>query len=500
MAGYSERMLELFRGTMDAHGVYVVPNSKLGGKLKGQARTLREPVTVDLWTKHLSGQQSLGVIPITKENTARWGVIDIDELGIDLRLLSAKIEDFKLPCIVCRSKSGGAHVFLFLADFVPAEDLIAKLRELSSGLGYGKAEVFPKQAELLSEKGDIGNWLNMPYFDADKTTRYAVRSDGSPAPLKQFLDVAEATRVTASQLEELKIENKHEELLDGPPCLQHLTSQGFPTGTRNHGLFALGVFLRKAFPDAWERKLEEYNRLFMRPPLDHQEVSDVSKSLKKRDYFYRCNDAPIVSYCNAPVCRTRKHGVGAGSAMPVFSGLSKLDTDEPIWFLDVEGKRVELTTDELQVQPRFQKRCMDTLNMMPPKMSEIAWQRLIQYMLDNVVVIEVPKEVSKSGKLEELLETFTSDRARALSRDELLIGKPWVEGGKIYFRLRDLEEFLNRHGIKINRSQIASYLKDHGGETKFFNIKSRGVNTWGLKAPAEHKEELAVPDFGRSPL
>jgi hypothetical protein len=44
----------------------------------------------------------------------RWGCIDIDSYaGFDHQKLINKIKQFKLPLVVCRSKSGGAHVFLF---------------------------------------------------------------------------------------------------------------------------------------------------------------------------------------------------------------------------------------------------------------------------------------------------------------------------------------------------------------------------------------------------
>ena len=43
----------------------------------------------------------------------------------------------------------------------------------SAYLGYGGCEIFPKQEELLVERGDIGNFINLPYFDAEQTMRYA---------------------------------------------------------------------------------------------------------------------------------------------------------------------------------------------------------------------------------------------------------------------------------------------------------------------------------------
>ena len=41
----------------------------------------------------------------------------------------------KLPLIVCRSKSGGAHVFLFTSDYVSAKLMRDKLVQIRAVLG-----------------------------------------------------------------------------------------------------------------------------------------------------------------------------------------------------------------------------------------------------------------------------------------------------------------------------------------------------------------------------
>ena len=137
-------------------------------KAQGKAKTIKTVgATVNHWKAHLEGKKGLGIIPIDEENSVRWGAIDIDIYSLDLEKLVQKIEEFKLPLVVCRSKSGGAHVFCFLKEKIPAGDMQDKLREISAGLGYGGVEIFPKQREVLVERGDIGSWLNMPYFEGD---------------------------------------------------------------------------------------------------------------------------------------------------------------------------------------------------------------------------------------------------------------------------------------------------------------------------------------------
>ncbi len=174
-----ERFKNIFEGLDRAHGVTIVGESNGNGqKVKGKSFVKREPVTDELWQKHLEGVDSLGVIPINDENKCKWGCIDIDSYaGFDHKQLINKIQNLNLPLIVFRSKSGGAHVFLFTSEYVSAALMQDKLNEIRSVLGYGGSEVFPKQRELKS-KDDTGNFLNLPYFNGDNTTRYAFNNNG----------------------------------------------------------------------------------------------------------------------------------------------------------------------------------------------------------------------------------------------------------------------------------------------------------------------------------
>ena len=87
--------------------------------------------------------------------------------------------------VVCRSKSGGAHCFLFVTEWVTATDA-ETLQKISTSLGYGNSEIFPKQVKLHLDRGDIGNFLNLPYYNAEDGLRYAIQDDGTSATLEEF--------------------------------------------------------------------------------------------------------------------------------------------------------------------------------------------------------------------------------------------------------------------------------------------------------------------------
>ena len=494
----AQKLHSIFHGSGRAHGSFIVENTSLGQKAQGKAKTIKTiGASIKHWRDHIDGKEGLGVIPIDEENAVKWGAIDIDVYSLNLEKLVLKIEEFKLPLVVCRSKSGGAHVFCFLKEKVPAADMQDKLREISAGLGYGGVEIFPKQREILVERGDIGSWLNMPYFEGDESLRYGFNPKGKALSLTNFIAFVEERCITHKELIELKIPTL-EDMKDGPPCLQVLLKQGFPKGTRNNGLFNVGVFLKKSDPENWQTEIEEYNRKYVYPPLPAQEVLTLIGTLKKKEYNYKCSDEPIKSYCNISRCRGCKFGIGGGNATPTFSSLSKLDTKPPLWFLSINDKRLELTTEQLQNQLKFQRACMELLNMMPPKIQERAWQSLIQSLMDSgMEIIEVSEDVTIEGQFMELLESFCTDMAQANTRDEILLGKPYTEDGKTYFRIKDLKDYLAKHRFTdMQVNQIASKLRDLKAGHKFFNIKGRGTNVWYIdEFNYSDEEKLDTLDF-----
>jgi hypothetical protein len=192
---------------MRAHGcTYVDKKGADGLKVKGKSFVKREPVTEELWQNHLNGiEPSLGIIPINEDNKCRWGCIDVDKYTLDHKEIIKKINTYELPLVTCRSKSGGAHIFLFTTDLVPAKLMRDKLMSVSAILGFGNAEVFPKQIELKSQD-DTGNFLNLPYFNFKNTTRYAYDSKGNAVTLSDFLQ--NLIQISPKQLQDLKMQRQ----------------------------------------------------------------------------------------------------------------------------------------------------------------------------------------------------------------------------------------------------------------------------------------------------
>jgi hypothetical protein len=493
--------MNLFLGYTKAYGVYKLTGNEIPddtGKMKGEAYTINRPVTVQLISEHLRGKQGIGIIPINEQNQVKFAALDIDIYqGFDLDAFNRRVLASKIPLCLCRTKSGGAHLFLFMRDFADAGLVHRRMREFAAYLGFGNCEIFPKNTKILVERGDMGQWINLPYFDDAKTLRYGLGDKSKPLSLEKFIDYAKSRSVTVDELVAIRLID--ERLEGGPPCLQHLLSQGFPKGTRNNGLFNLAVYARKAQPDNWQKLVEDFNANYMDPPLTSEEVLGVIKSAGRKDYAYTCKQSPIQQYCNAAKCRGCKFGVGNNSlGMPKFGTLTKLRTSPPIWFLEVEGGgRLELSTDDLQSPMHFQNRCMEALNIMPAIPKRETWQELVAGLLADVLIIDVPAEVTPEGQLKGLLEEFCTSRVAGKTHDDLLLGKPWTNNGATYFRFRDFLDYLSRQGFKdMKANRIAMYLRDWGADKDFFNIKGKGVNVYVVKEFKRQSEGFDVPKIG----
>ena len=503
------RFKAIFSGLDVAYGTYKIEKPRGDGKQTGKAIVVRQPPTDDLWEKHLQGvEPSLGIIPIRADNTCIWGCIDIDQYPLDHRGLVEKVRKLKLPLVVCRSKSGGAHCFLFTREPIPAAEMQTVLKAMAALLGEAGREIFPKQSEILVDRGDTGNFLNLPYFAGDDGMRYAIKDDGTAASLEEFYQLYEDH--VQNEVPNVSPPPKPDQPVpDGPPCLQALCSQGFPEGTRNNGLFNIGIYHKKANPHDWDTKLMEYNNKYFNPPLGLTELQIIVKQLTKKEYLYKCKDQPLNSFCNSSMCRTRKHGIGAnGPDSPTLASLSKYNSEPPLWFLDVNGRRLELDTDSLYNQNLFQKACIDRINVLPPTLRKQDWEQVLNTLLREMVeteqIQEAPEDTSVTGRFLDLLEDFTTHLQQALDRDEILMGRPWTDDveAKTYFRFKDLEAHLKRNNfLGMSLGRMAQRIRDLGGEPCTLYLKGRQTRCWRIPrfnkqdAPFDTPEQNKVSPF-----
>jgi hypothetical protein len=496
MATEIERMMALFAGLDRAYGLY--DESAPGEKKKKGGHTISARVTGKLWANHLAGVRRLGIVPIRDDNSAVFGAVDIDDYTLDHKILAERLAPF--PVNITRSKSGGAHVWLFSSEPISAAVLRGWLTQLAVYLGYPGAEVFPKQSTLAS-KNDVGNWIHVPYFASERTGCYGIDHDGKALALLNWLDWVEGRRVAGERaLAEITMEEV--DLLQGaPPCLVALARNGIPEGMRNAALFAFGVFVKKAHDPGWEDVLAMINQRYFSPPLEFSEVADTIKSVGKKQYFYPCSKPPIVSVCNKEICRTVEHGIGGSIDDPgiQLESITKIDSLPPYYFVQVNGKRIEVPDSAMLLsQGAFRKLVFEALDMIPMMIKEAKWAQLINGLMQGATHITAPVDAGAYGQFYFHLVQFCVMKGQARDRDELLLGKPWAdEDGVVWFRSTDLIAYLDRHRFRAYTShKIWALLRENlGAEHRFVNINGSGCNIWGVSLPSGDKRKVEdIPD------
>ena len=241
----AQKFFDLFEGSNLAHGETTVGSMRRNGKAEAKSIIVKTPLSVEMIEGHLKGVKGIGSIPITDKNECKFGVLDIDSYNVDHKEIAKKCKALKIPAVICRSKSGGAHIFIFMKDWVNAAEFRDHLFEIAAAMGFSGCEIFPKQDQILADRGDVGNFINLPYFDSDKTVRYAVDEKGKDLSLQQFVTQAEKKRITLHDLKKIDFGTRREEFSDAPPCLQGFLNLGVPQGARNTVLFNVCTYCQK---------------------------------------------------------------------------------------------------------------------------------------------------------------------------------------------------------------------------------------------------------------
>ena len=512
-----KKFKEIFEGNNSVHGVMTIgAPAAAGEKQEATCRMPSERVTDEMWTDHLEGKEpSLGIVPINEENMCKWGCIDIDVYDtLNHQSLMREIKGRGYPLITFRSKSGGAHLFLFAKEFIPAVLMQSKLKEIAEDLGYGGVEVFPKQTELLMDQGDKGSFLNLPYHGGDLSTRYAHKAGGESASLDDFYAMYDEWVQTKEEIEYIKIKSKTKEeqaFPDGPPCLNKLAKQGFTQGSRNNALYSIGVYRKKANPDNWQDMLEKDNVNYIVPPLNSREVVALQDSLKKKDYKYKCKEAPLQPVCDSRKCSKCPFGVGYGESdiqLPEFKDLTKICSDPPQYFLNVDNKRIKLSGEQL-LEPRlFKLEVFKQANIAIAKMPTME-----KWISENVTPLSTPgvirevkaiESMTPAFQLREHLFEFTRNIQTGKELDDISNHVAYTDEslGLTYFLAKDFTDHLKRSGWvegKTTTSNLLSTL-DIYKEEKRMQVRTSSRAVIIIKAFKKLEVKSSKVNYDNSPF
>jgi len=309
---------------------------------------------------------SLGIFPLTDDGTCKWGAIDIDVDNLDYEELLKKIRELKLPLIMFRSKSGRAHVYLFMKNFTSAEEVRLVMKKFASKLGLADKldRIYPMQTEL-GEK-ETGSWLNLPYFNHEEGSRYAYKDDFDAATIEEFFEIHKQyvqESLDDYLLEEIKLPTKKvkytslEELL--LPCQKNASKANnnkIPTDIgRNDFLLHSFVWAKRA--QTHTKKIEEYkhldpkgllkhfNKNYFKEPLPEDEMEKTIFKSEDKEYKYLCARPKIKKYCDASACTRHICGITPQQASELVGAeealgqITQYCSDPPIFYESVDVKK-----------------------------------------------------------------------------------------------------------------------------------------------------------------
>jgi hypothetical protein len=184
---------------------------------------------------------------------------------------------------------------------------------------------------------------------------------------------------------------------------------------------------------------------------------------------------------------------------PVYSDLKVYKSDPPRYFLNVDDRRIEISsTEDLMAHKKVIQACIEQLNKGIPNMALNDWNQTYTELLENISIDYPPEEVTKKGEFKELLEEFILHQGEALSIEDVFLGKSYTEDGFTYFALKDLMDHLKRNDFKEGRSWVTVRLREeYQAEDLTKRIKKVKVRLWKMKEILSDDVELDVPDMKR---
>jgi hypothetical protein len=187
------QFLKLFRGRGDAYGFW-------------EGGCVRKPLNADTFARHLNGEELIGVYPLINYQAAWWvpwgcSDIDVDDLDAARNLeMAFKVKGIK--AWVERTRKG-YHVWVFADGLVHAATMRRAFLAAHEAIGYPAKEVNPKQESAGS---GFGNYVRLPYpnvLNGQPDNRYMLDDNDQYLDFETFLQAAESSRATMTQLESI---------------------------------------------------------------------------------------------------------------------------------------------------------------------------------------------------------------------------------------------------------------------------------------------------------
>jgi hypothetical protein len=496
-----------FKGSDTAHGCHQYEEgTDKKGKRSGKSWTETKPVMDKDYKAHLEGIKGLGIIPIDSNSKVQFCVIDIDDYTKKTDEYVNLIYSNNMPLVPFRSKSGGLHLYIFFAVPVMAASAIDIMTNFLSLLALSsKTEIFPKQKKV--RVGDHGNWINLPYFnrgDAFEGKMKGGLEDETGSILPVETAIIEIKKKLQTK-ESVKDFFESLPLKDAPPCLQTIYLSG-DTHHRNDYLFNLACYFKSKHGDDFENKVMEANMMLV-DPLSAKEISSTITKNKSKEYTYKCSQEPICTLCNKTECSKREFGIeGDRISQLNFEEFIQYQTQPPYYVWNVNGKGLKFFKEtDIIKQEKFRELCVRELHILPNRLKDITWTRIVNGALSNIIIREVDPEddISPGAEFNSHLTEFLERRAHAQSKEQILLDRVYKDlvRKQYVFKSKDLLTYLiNTKGFRhFGSTEIQDRLRTmKGAPARYYLGKSYGtIRVWTVpfEALRNFKEEASIENF-----
>ena len=530
-----DKFINIFEGLSSAYGQFRKDNNRLAVKVEGKSFIEKKPVTKELWQNHLNGTgPNLGVFPLTREGTCKWGAIDIDVNNFDYEDLLNRIRKQKLPLIMFRSKSGRAHVYMFMKDFTPAQEVQTVMKKFAGKLGLADKldRVYPMQTSL--SKNDFGSWLNMPYYNQEETSTCAYKDNFDGATIEEFFEMYDKyvqTDLSQHLVEEVKqnIKKPKEKTLEDflLPCTKNclkLNNNKIPDENRNDYLLHMYTWSMRAV-EKGVKKIPEYSKMdaetllkyfnqeYMARPVEEKEIQNTIFKSKDKEYKYLCKKPTITKYCDSSACTRHLCGItplDAEKLVKATQALGKITrylSEPPIFFESVDVKnengsgykriRIEMQGEDIINKQKWLNKLANQgyfphISLHEQKSSDFL---VMQYeRLENCLNEAADEEASEDFEFKSIIYSFVNKMTVSYNKEDLLKNACYVnkDTHELDFKLPSLMEYLKSNHIKIPANQLTLKLKKIMGAKKINGTvydevldKQRSYPTWRFRSDTD---------------
>ena len=260
---------------------------------------VERPITLAEVTKHLDGEQTVGVYTTREDNTVKWLCIDVDEMNTDkvMSIAMNVVKRFgKKSCLVEFSGGRGYHIWLFFANPVPAMDAWRLGNVL---IGEHRVEIYPRQGSVHG----LGNLVKLPLGIQRKTGNWCLFQTHTFEPYADQWEALAGVR-EIHDLGPLPEPPAPKPVGRGDrsiPCMTNMMEEGLEEGARDSGLFRLSCYWRsQGIPESLAVTMAHAVNTKSSEPLDNRTVEEKVASAYAKGYkFYPCQEFTLDPCCES---------------------------------------------------------------------------------------------------------------------------------------------------------------------------------------------------------